>query len=128
MKFFRKTDIVIVLAIILIGILSIVIYKLNFKEKPARAQIYYKSQLVKTVELTGGQDMHFSIPQNENVVFHLEPDGSISFEQSDCPDKICIKTGKLHTVGETAACLPNEIFLKIVPRDDRDTEDIDIIG
>jgi len=128
MKFFKKTDILIVLTIVLIGILSIFIYKHVNKEKPVRAEIYYKSQLVKTVDLTKGQDIHFSIPQNENVIFHLEPDGSISFEQSDCPDKICIKTGKLHTAGETAACLPNEIFLKIVPRNDRDSDDIDIIG
>ena len=128
MKFFRKSDILIILAITLIGIISLFIYKYKFEDKPARAEVYYKSQLVKSIELTKGQDMHFTIPQNKHVVFHLEPDGTISFEQSDCPDKICVKTGKLHTVGQTAACLPNEIFIKIVSRDRHGSEDIDIVG
>ncbi len=128
MKFFKKSDIILVLTIVFIGILSMFIYKYNFAEKPARAEIYYKTQLIKSVDLTKGKDVHFSIPQNKNVLFHLDPDGNISFEHSDCPDKICIKTGKLHTVGQTAACLPNEIFLKIVPLNGHEEQDIDIIG
>ncbi len=128
MKFFKRSDLILVSAIVIIGILSMFIYKYNFSDKPAKAEIYYKAKLVKTVELTKGEDLHFSIPQNENVVFHLEPDGTISFEKSDCPDKICVNTGKLHTVGQTAACLPNEIFLKIVPQDNRSEEDMDMIG
>lgn len=128
MKFFKKSDIVLVLTILIIGISSMLIYRYIFAAKPAKAEIYYKSKLVRTVELTKGKDIHFSIPQNKNVVFHLEPDGSIGFESSDCPDKICIKTGKLHTVGQTAACLPNEIFLKIVPQGGHSNQDIDMIG
>lgn len=128
MKFFKKSDILLVLAILLIGILSMFIYKYNYTEKPARAEIYYKSQLIKAIDLTKGKDIHFSIPQNKNVIFHLAPDGSICFERSDCPDEICIKTGKLNTVGQTAACLPNEIFIKLVPQNKGGEQDIDIIG
>ncbi len=128
MKFFKKSDLILVLAILIIGILSMFIYKYNFTGKPARAEIYYKSQLIKTVELDKGIDKEFSIPQNENVIFHLEKGGSICFEHSDCPDKICVKTGKLHSVGQSAACLPNEIFLKIVPQDSRNEDDIDIVA
>ncbi|MDF2988089.1 MAG: hypothetical protein K0R50_3599 [Eubacterium sp.] len=128
MKFFKKSDLILVLAILIIGILSMFIYKYNFEHKPAKAEIYYKTQLIKTVELNKGIDKEFSIPQNENVVFHLEKDGSISFEHSDCPDKVCIKTGKLHSVGQSAACLPNEIFLKIVPQDSRNEDDVDMVA
>lgn len=127
MKFFKKSDIFIVLALLIIGILSMSIYKANNSEKPAKAEIYYKSELVETVELTKGVDRRFSIPQNKNVVFHLEKDGSISFEESDCPDKICIKTGKLNIVGQTAACLPNKIIMKIVPAEKRSKDDLDLI-
>ncbi len=128
MKFLKKSDIILVLSILIIGISSMVIYKYIFADKPVRAEIYYKTELIKTLELTKGKDVHFTIPQNKNVVFHLEPDGSICFEKSDCPDKICVKTGKLNTAGQTAACLPNEIFIKIVPQAGHDKEDMDIIG
>ncbi|MHB8062112.1 MAG: NusG domain II-containing protein [Ruminiclostridium sp.] len=127
MKFFKKTDILVVLAIVLICIGSWVIYNFTYSNKPAKAEIYYKSELVETIDLQTGLDKTFSIPQNKHVVFHIYMDGSIRFEDSDCPDKICIKTGKLNRIGQTAACLPNEIFLKIVPTKNRSDDDIDMI-
>lgn len=127
MKFFKKSDILIVLTIVLIGIGSWVIYNYIYSSKPAKAEIYYKSELVKTIDLNTGLDKTFSIPQNEHVVFHLYKDGSIRFEESDCPDKICVNTGKLKSIEQTAACLPNEIILKIVPIKNRSNNDIDMI-
>lgn len=32
--------------------------------------------------------------------------GRIRFESSDCPDKICVKTGWLTSAGDGAVCLP----------------------
>lgn len=127
MKFFKKTDILIVLAIFVIGLVLWAIYNYTISSKPAKAEIYYKSELVKKIDLYTGVDKIFTIPQNERVVFHLYKDGSIRFEESDCPDKICVKTGKLNSVGETAACLPNEIFIKIIPVKNRSDNDIDMI-
>ncbi|HEY5585405.1 MAG TPA: NusG domain II-containing protein [Ruminiclostridium sp.] len=127
MKFFKKTDLLVVLAIVLISIISLVIYNNIFSDKPAKAVIYYKSELVETVALNTGIDKTFSISQNKHVVFHLYKDGSISFEESDCPDKVCIKAGKLNSIGETSACLPNEIILKIVPLKNRNNDDLDMI-
>jgi len=127
MKFFKKSDILVVIVIVLISTISLVIYNNIFSTKPAKAEIYYKSELIKTIDLHTGLDKTFSIPQNEHVVFHLYKDGSICFEKSDCPDSICIKTGKLSSIGETSACLPNKIILKIVPLKTRNDDDIDMI-
>jgi hypothetical protein len=128
MKFFKKSDLIILLIIIAISISAWVVYKSVFSKKSAKAEIYYNDQLVETVELNTGVDKTFSIPQDKDVIFHLFKDGSIGFEKSDCPDKICIKAGKLKTVGETAACIPNKIFLKIVPEGGRDNNDLDGIS
>ena len=127
MKFFRKTDIMIVLGIVLVSIIIWGTYNFVFADSSGKAEIYYESKLVKTVALDTGVDKTFSIPQNEHVVFHLSKDGTISFEHSDCPDKICIKSGNLRMVGRTAACLPNKIILKIVPTKARGTDDLDMI-
>lgn len=37
----------------------------------------------------------------------------ICFLESDCPDKICVKTGWLSQPGEIAVCLPNKIIIKL---------------
>ncbi len=79
MKFFKKIDIIIVLAIILIGIILLAVNNHMIYNKPGKAEIYYGSELVKTIALDTGADRTFTIPQNEHVVFHLYKDGSIRF-------------------------------------------------
>jgi hypothetical protein len=127
MKFFKKSDLIIIFGIFVVGLAVWAVFSFNNSTKPAKAEIYYKSELVATIDLNTGVEKEFSIPQNENVIFHLEKDGRIGFEKSDCPDKICVKTGMLKSVGETAACLPNEIILKIVPLNARSDEELDMI-
>ncbi|QNU65997.1 NusG domain II-containing protein [Ruminiclostridium herbifermentans] len=127
MKFFKKTDLIIIFGIFIVGLALWAIFTFSNSSKPAKAEIYYKSELVATIDLNSGVDKEFSIPQNKNVIFHLTKDGHICFEKSDCPDKICVRTGMLKNVGETAACLPNEIILKIVPLTTRGDDELDMI-
>lgn len=127
MKFMKKTDLIIISVILIISAVAYVSYHHVFNAKAAKAEIYYKSQLVQTVDLTAGEDKRFSIAQDQHVVFHVYKDGSICFEQSNCPDKICIRAGKLHTIGESAACLPNSIVMKIVAKDQRSADDLDMV-
>jgi len=127
MKFFKKTDILIITGIIAAALVIWLVYRSTAEDEAVRAEIYYYSKLVETVDLVPGQERTFSIPQNENVVFQIDNEGNIRFAESDCPDKICIKTGKIHIAGQSAACLPNGIVLKIVPADGWGQDDPDII-
>ena len=126
-KFFKKTDLIFIAAILAAGIAIWYIYGLIYGGRAVKAEIYYNNELVDTVGLESGHERTFSIPQKPRIVFQVDNDGNISFIQSDCPDKICIKTGKLHTVGQSAACLPNGVVLKIVPKDRRSGDEPDII-
>ncbi len=115
MKFFKKTDLIVILILLVISATVYMTYNYLAQNKEAKAEIYLESKLMKTVVLSTGKDSSFTIPGKENVIFHLYEDGSIAFEQSDCPDQICVHSGKLHIVGQSAACLPNGLILKIVP-------------
>ncbi len=124
MKFFKKSDVVIIAVILMASLASFVLYNLYARDESVKAEIYYYSQLIETVSLKG-EERTFSIPQDPNVVIRLDGEGNIAFIASDCPDKVCINTGKLHRAGEYAACLPNGIIVKIVPtKRDEDTADI----
>ncbi|MBR0598738.1 NusG domain II-containing protein [Sinanaerobacter chloroacetimidivorans] len=126
MKFFKKTDLIIISVILAVSAAAWFAYQHSFGQERAEAEIYYYSELVETVALDQGIEKTFSIPQDEHVVFHLYADGTIRFEESDCPDKVCIHAGRLGTVGQYAACLPNGIILKIVPVNGHHEEDVDI--
>lgn len=128
MKFIRRTDLIVLLALVILAGGGWFGYKAMFGGRSAQAEIYYYSELVMTVDLTKGEDRHFSVPEVPAVVFHLYADGSIAFEESDCPDKVCIRTGRIDTVGQSAACLPNGLVMKIVPNGGRRPDDIDIVA
>lgn len=127
MNFFRKTDIIVIAVIIVASAVIWFVYNSIFAGKTAKAEIYYYSKLVQTVDLTAGKEKTFSIAEDDEVVFRLDKEGNIQFIESDCPDKVCIRSGKLHMVGQSAACLPNGIVIKIVPRGERSEADLDIV-
>jgi hypothetical protein len=130
MKFVKKKDIIIIALILLLAISLYYIYNIHNKDLEklgAKAEIYYESELVMTVMLNGKIDKTFSLTQNEHVIFHLYEDGAIRFEQSNCPDKVCIKAGKLRHIGSSSACLPNKIILKMVPIKGTESNDVDLI-
>ena len=127
MKVFQKRDITVVaILLVLAVVLSIGLGIINKGKKP-KAEIYYRSELIRTVELNKGKEEIFLFPQNENVKIHLYEDGTICFEESDCMDKICIRAGRLSEIGESAACLPNEFIMKIVPVGEYEKETLDMI-
>lgn len=33
--------------------------------------------------------------------------------EADCPDQVCVKTGKIHRVGESIVCLPHRAVVEI---------------
>ena len=126
MEFFKKTDIIIIIGILAVSGIAWGIYNTIFVGEQVKAEIYYYSKLVKTVELNTGKEESFSLPENENVVFHLYKDGSIAFIESDCPDKVCVHAGRIKTEGQFAACLPNGFVIKIVPANGSN-QDVDLV-
>ncbi len=128
MRFARKTDFIVIVVAIGIALAAIGVYHAVYAGHEAKAEIYYFGVLVETVDLGSGEDRTFSIPQNENVVFHVFPDGSICFESSNCPDQICVKSGKLSVIGQSAACLPNGIVLKIAAEGQLSDDDPDVVA
>lgn len=127
MKFFKRTDIIIIACIIIISGALMGIYRYNMSEDDVKAEIYYYNDLINTVDLSQGQERVFTIPQSENILLQVYEDGSIAFIESDCPDKICIRTGKISEPGEFAACLPNGVVIKVVPKNERDEENADLV-
>lgn len=39
--------------------------------------------------------------------------GSIYVESADCPDSVCVRTGRISRPGESVICVPNRVSIKI---------------
>lgn len=114
MKYFKKTDLIVIALLLLLSLGGYAVYQSGSPKDGLVAEIYYGSKLVETVDLEAGIDRVFSVPQDPHVIFHQFADGTIRFEKSDCPDQVCVQAGKQKGSGDFAACLPNELILKIV--------------
>jgi hypothetical protein len=47
----------------------------------------------------------------ENVI--VIENGAVSMTDADCPDKLCVHTGKKTRTGETIVCLPHRVVVEI---------------
>lgn len=96
--------------IILICLCLIVCAVLLFfpKSHGERAEIYLDGEKVKTVSLK--ENSRFTVG---NVSVAVE-DGKIFVENSPCADRICVHTGKISRKGDTIACLPEKVIIKII--------------
>ena len=77
-----------------------------------------------TVEISVEGEVLYTLPLSEELEVVLDNgvtifiDGeSAFFRSSDCPDKVCVNTGRLSRSGEWAACLPNKTVIKISGRE-----------
>lgn len=69
------------------------------------------------------ENKRFSLDALPHVEFEVR-DGAIAFVASDCPDQVCVNSGYLHTSGQTAACLPNRVVIRIQSGGGADSPDI----
>ena len=52
------------------------------------------------------------VEQGRNV---LVIDGEEAcIEEADCPDKLCVKQGKIGNVGQSLICLPNKVVVEVI--------------
>lgn len=67
-------------------------------------------------ELSLSEDGELSLP---GCILKVR-DGKAFVENSDCPDKVCEKTGKISKNGETIVCIPNRISIDISGESEND--------
>lgn len=117
--FFKKTDLLIIGVFLLIA-LVVFLPTLFGKDKTLTAVITADGETVTEIELTDSTKEEIKI--NGTVI---KTDGkSICFTESNCPDKTCIRTGKLDSSGDSSACIPNRVSVYIKGEKTQDGIDI----
>ena len=109
-KHAKKTDIIILAAVLVVAGIGILISFLNrdTSKSGLYAKIYHKGAVAETVYLD--EDQSFSVESLPGVVFEIK-DGAIAFSKSDCPDQLCVHMGWQNIKGGFAACLPNDAMI-----------------
>ncbi len=71
-----------------------------------------------TVSLSLSEEGRYPFTGQDGIQVLVEvQDGRVRFAESGCPDKVCVHTGWLSRAGQTAACLPAGILIKVEKAD-----------
>ena len=110
-KLFRKTDFIIILAVVLAALAFILWQRTG--DTPLTAEISVDGKTVESVDLSEITDRVEIHPGGAESVLIVAENGKIRFEDSDCPDKLCVKQGELYRKGDTAVCLPEKTVITV---------------
>ena len=132
-KPFRVFDFAILAVVVLVIVLS---YVLLFKQSGVTVDIWVHGKKssyslnTDAVLLVGDEGVVYKksadLTKSKGHSYHLEVvirDGKVWVSEADCPDQICVKSGKIAKAHRTIACIPNNISISITD----EKSDLDVI-
>lgn len=111
----KKRDIML---IAIIPLITIILFLINsvITTKGDTVFIYHNSKLYKTAPLS--QNCEININNTNTLVIE---DGYVFMKSATCPDKLCIKQGKVCDTSKNIVCLPNKVSVRVGKKSDIDT-------
>lgn len=106
-KLFGKKDMLFIVAAL---VLAVLVWLFTRNDAAPYCVVSYNGEIVKTVSLEN--DTEFTVAEAPGMGFTVR-NGRVAVSHSDCPDKVCVRTGFIKSAGQAAVCLPNKIVLSV---------------
>ena len=110
LKLCTTGDKILIAILILLAITSL--FAINMKRQPGETcSIEVSGKLIDHLKLSENRDLLVNGPIGETLI--KIKNHKVRVTHSDCPEKICVKTGWIHKTGEFIVCVPNKVVIKI---------------
>ena len=109
-KLISHADILLIVGILILAVAGLFAWK-KLETPGAYVDIMIDGKSVKTLRLD--QDASYEVKQQAGVNTVVVQDGSVTVQDADCPDKICVKHRAINRTGETIICLPHKLVVEI---------------
>lgn len=110
-KIFRKSDAILIAAVIVIAAACILIFKLSYSGSGDFALITVDGEEYAELPLSDDAELDIVSPCGIN---HLViQSGEVYVSHADCPNQVCVNTGKISEEGELIVCLPHKVVITI---------------
>lgn len=124
---FKKWDIILIVLLISLSFIPELVFGIMMGKSynETYAEITLDGKPYKKIPLSGhsGEDqIDVTTEYGYNII--KISNHSIGIMDSDCPDKICIKSGFISKPGETLVCLPHKLMIGIKGDDNKNNVDI----
>lgn len=133
-KFFRRSDFLLILAFLLAAALAFGFMMIRKKEgRTVRVTVdgrlfgLYALDRDREVRICPGENEEQSSesPSWENIL--VIKDGQAQMIKADCPDLICVKHKPVSHVGESIVCLPHKVLVEVTGEEEKGDKKFDVI-
>lgn len=114
MKKYKK-DIIVVFIVLTVALAFYITLHFINKKPAETVEIYKEDTLIGSYSLNnnGKHEIKFG----DHINYITIENGTVFMEGANCPDKLCVKQGKITNSGESIICLPHKIVVKIVAKE-----------
>lgn len=103
-------DFVIIGAVLALAGAMLAFFALRASGDTLYAEVWQNDKLIERVALTDSTDKTIDLDGHNVIVLHGK---TSEIQSADCPDQVCVRTGRLTRAGQVAVCLPNRVILKL---------------
>lgn len=108
-----KANLLFAAVILTAAALLVFLLRPRSKAEPLAAVVDFGDGITEVLPLDKDYDYLYDVG---GYVVHLQvKDGTISFQDSQCPDHVCEQFGRLSEEGAWAACVPAGVYVKLAP-------------
>lgn len=110
----KKGDFILIIVLIAAVLGWVVKDRIMLDSSSKQAVIKVDSEVHSVIPLDNKNELReVTVDLGENHVYVKIEQGLVWVEDSSCPDKVCIRTGKISKPGQSIVCLPNKTVVTI---------------
>ncbi len=109
-SFFKKADIVLAIALLLLGFGSLALLK-GAQKDGSTVRVTVDGSLYGSYALDEDRTVEIVTAHGSNVL-HIE-DGRVRITEADCPNQDCVEKGAISRQGQIILCLPHKLSVTI---------------
>lgn len=116
----KKNDLILIGGILLIAFFSFVIIYFSGRSTGSSIKISVDGKSYGTYSLDEDNEIEIKTEYGNNVV--TIKDGVAYMSDADCPDKYCMRQGKINHMKENIVCLPHKVIVEVTQSSNEDSQ------
>ena len=113
----KKRDIILIGSVLIVAVALLLVVTFT---REAGAGVIVKVNGEEVAKYSLSIDATYSLNGGTNIL-HIE-NGEAWLTDADCPDKLCVKQGRISKTGQTITCLPNKLTVTVYGAADADVD------
>lgn len=106
----RKNTVILAAALLVLLLLGLLIQRYLLKKPGLRAVVEVDGEVVEVLPLDEERELVVKEAGYNRV---RVSDGAVFMEEADCPDQVCVRTGRVEQPGGVIACLPHRLIVYV---------------